>query len=290
MSHEVKLATLRMVVRILRSVSLRMQRLPHRQVDKGADGRGFVIHRGHRLPPTSMRGNMCGDAFRTDSFFYMSAVLEATKLAAKLGYAPGARVVDIGCGLGRLATGMLAEFGDAQYLGIDVQPEFVRWSRDNIERFHPSYRFIHMDMANELYNPAGSLDETALHLPIDDGWADIVYLWGVFTNMVPRHVESYVGEIRRILRPRGRCFLTAFVEDDVPDATVNPTSYVPYNCSDPLLVVRYSRDWLFSTFQRNGLEVEDFRYHGSMFPQQSEIYLAKGGTRLDAGRTPIGMH
>jgi SAM-dependent methyltransferase len=226
-----------------------------------------------------MRGKMCGDAFRTDSFFFLSAVLEATRFSARLGYTKSSRIVDIGCGLGRLATGLLAEFGDVPYLGIDANEDFVRWCRENIERYHPRFQFVHLDMANELYNPAGTLDGSELRLPVDDASADIVYLWGVFTNMVPEHVEAYIGEIGRILRSQGRCFLTACVEDDVPDVTINPTGYVPYDCDTPLAVVRFSRQWLFSIFERHGLRIEDFRYHGSMFPKQSEIYLAKADTQ-----------
>ena len=233
---------------------------------------------------------MCGDAFGFDSFFW-SAVLEATRFSARLGYTKSSRIVDIGCGLGRLATGMLVEFGDVQYLGIDANEDFVRWCGENIERYHPTFQFVHLDMANELYNPAGTLDGSELRLPVDDTSVDIVYLWGVFTNMVPEHVESYIGEIGRILRSQGRCFLTAFVEDDVPNATINPTGYVPYACNDPLLVVRFSRQWLFSTFQQHGLQVEDFRYHKSMFPKQSEIYLAKADTPLHrADRRRIGSN
>jgi len=218
---------------------------------------------------------MCGDAFPTDSFYFLSAVLEAKRIAARLGYRQGARIVDIGSGLGRIATGILAELGHADYLGIDANQDFVRWCQDHIEREHPSFRFVHLDMANALYNPAGTIDASALRLPVDDGSADIAYLWGVFTNMTPGDVESYVGEIGRILRPQGRCFLTACVEDDVPDVTINPRGYVPYACEEALTCVRYSRQWLFAAFQRHGLQVEEFRHHGSMFPKQSEIYLVK---------------
>jgi len=267
---------LQVAVKNLRSVGLRLERLAPRLEDKGAEARGYVLHRGYRLPPKSMRGRMCGDAFRTDSFFFLSAVLEATKFPDRLGYTNSSRVVDIGSGLGRLATGLLAEFGEVQYLGIDANEPFVRWCKENIEKQHPSFRFMHLDMANALYNPDGSFDGSQLRLPLEDNSADIVFLWGLYTNMKPDDVEAYNREIGRILRPQGRCFLTAFAEDDAPDVTINPANYVPYACDGPLTVVRYSKPWLFSSFQRHGLRLEDFRYHGSMFPKQSEIYLVKG--------------
>jgi SAM-dependent methyltransferase len=278
-SRRLRLLILEIVVRILRSLSLRVRRLPQVLEDRAAESRGFVLHRGYRLPPKSMRHRMCGDAFPFDSFFFLSAVLEATRLSARLGYTKSSRIVDIGCGLGRVATGMLAEFGDAKYLGIDANEDFVRWCGENIERYHPTFQFVHLDMANELYNPTGHLDGSELRLPVDDSSVDIAYLWGVFTNMAPEHVRAYIGEIGRILRSGGRCFLTAFVEDDVPDVTFNPTGYVPFHCNDPLLVVRFSRQWLFTIFPQHGLQVEDFRHHESMFPKQSEIYLAKADAR-----------
>jgi SAM-dependent methyltransferase len=269
---------LEIVVRILGLLPARVRRLPQLIEDRADESRGYLLHRGYRLPPRSMRDRMCGEAFRSDEFFLQSGVVEATRFPARLGYTKSSRIVDIGAGLGRLATGMLVEFGDVQYLGIDANADFVRWCNENIERYHPTFRFVHLDMANELYNPEGSVHGSELRLPVDDTWADIVYLWGVFTNMRPEDVESYIGEIRRILRSQGRCFLTAFVEDDVTNGTVNPTGYVPFDINAPLVVVRFSRQWLFSIFEQHGLQIEDFRYHGGMFPKQSEIYLVKADT------------
>jgi len=266
------------LARILRGVSLRTPGLARLHEDQEGEAKGYVLHRGCRLPPKSLRGKMCGDAFRTDSFYFLSAVLEAKKFPTRLGVTKGSTIVDIGSGLGRLATGLIAEVGEVQYLGIDANQEFVRWCRDHIESQHPGFRFVHLDMANDLYNPSGTITGSDLRLPVEDASADVVNLWGVFTNMVPEHVQAYVAEIARILRPGGRCFLTAFAEDDVPDVTVNPTDYVPYACDSPLTAVRYSKRWLFSTFGKHGLDVEEFRYHGTMFPKQSEIYLIRTGS------------
>src|SRR5687768_13975049 len=111
-----------MVLRILSHLPVRVRRLPQRLEDSGTESLGFVLHRGYRLPPRSMRRGMCGAAFRSDSFFFQSAVVEATRLPARLDYTKRSRIVDVGCGLGRLATGMLVEFGDGdvQYLGVDA--------------------------------------------------------------------------------------------------------------------------------------------------------------------------
>lgn len=268
---------LEFAAKLLRSISLRAPRVARLLDPADDEQQGFVVHRGCRLPTKSLRGKMCGDAFRTDSFYYLSAVLEARKFLPPPG-ATDYRIVDIGSGLGRLATGLLAEYGDGvQYVGIDANRDFVRWCSEHIERQHPNFRFVHLDMANAMYNPAGTITGTDLRLPVADASADVVNLWGVFTNMVPEHVQAYVAEIARILRPRGKCFLTAIVEEGGPDVAINPPGFVPDGCDTPLAAVRYSKQWMFATFEQHGLRVDEFRYHGTMFPKQSEIYLSKGG-------------
>ena len=87
---------------------------------------------------------MCGEAFRSDEFFLQSGVVETLRLV-KLGYTKSSKIVDIGSGLGRLATGMIWEFGDAPYLGLEVNPEFISWCQKHISTDHPSYQFVHLE-------------------------------------------------------------------------------------------------------------------------------------------------
>lgn len=89
--------------RALRSVVLRVQKPSDSYTDPSSES-DFVFYRRHRLPPKRMRAMMCGDAFQNEQFYFMSAVLEATKFTELLS-AKDALVVDIGSGLGRLATG-----------------------------------------------------------------------------------------------------------------------------------------------------------------------------------------
>ena len=236
--------------------------------------RDYYLYHSCVLPPRELRGRL-GVSFLADGFYLESGIAEARRLAARLAYSKSSLVVDIGCGLGRLATGMLWEFGDVQYFGIDSNPTFAEWCHEHIERNHPSFRFIHLDVVSELYNPTGKIDGDRIRLPLGDATADIVYLWGLFTNMGPEHVRIYVSEMSRIAREGSRIFLTAFVEENVPEVSFIPKGYVQYECVKPLQCVRYSKDFLFSIFSRYGLVVEEFRHHGGAFPSQSEVYLRK---------------
>jgi SAM-dependent methyltransferase len=237
--------------------------------------RSFELHRGHILPPRDLRRRMCGEAFQSNEFYVLSGVAEARRLVTRLSYTSADLVVDIGCGLGRLATGMLWEFGEAEYLGIDAHREFVEWGQKHIQRDHASFRFLHHDVVHEMYNQGGTLDGASIRLPVASGVADIVYLWGVFTSLPPEHVQIYAAEISRIARPGARVFLTAFVEDDVPEVSLSPADYAPFARRGPLHVVRYSKPYLLSMFERHGLVLEELRYHGGAFPYQSEIYLRR---------------
>jgi SAM-dependent methyltransferase len=244
-----------------------------------------ILYQGLSLPSPHLRRGM-GEAFRSNEFYLQSGVVEAKRLATKLGYTRTRRVIDIGCGPGRLATGMLWEYGEVDYLGLDANLEYTTWCRNHIERAHPSFRFVHIDVVNELYNPLGAIDGGNIRLPLADGEAEIIYLWGVFTNMCLEHVGAYTSEIGRIAAEGARVFLTAYVEENVPQVSFNPEGYGPFVYRVPLNVVRYSKEYLFALFRCNGLVVDEFRYHGGSFPCQSEIYLTKRAAPPRAPATP----
>ncbi len=245
--------------------------------------RDYVRFNGYRLPPPQMRDRMCGREYAADDRFLESGSAEARRLITNLACTPDSNVVEIGCGLGRLALGLIHERVDVQYWGFDANGRWIAWCKKHIERTHPSLRFIHIDVANELYNPNGRLIARDFRFPLADGHADIVYMWGVFTNMRLHDARIYIAEISRLVRDGGRVFLTAFVEKNVPAESINPRDYVDYECKLPLHVVRYDQDRLFSMFAAHGLTVEAFAHHRGTHCNQSEIYLRKiGGSHSTA--------
>ena len=236
-----------------------------------------------------MRNRMCGSEYASNDFFLDSGSAEARRLMTRLAYTGNSHVVEIGSGLGRLAIGLVREAGSVQYWGFDASEPWIAWCRKHIERSHPSFRFVHVNIENELYNPAGTTLGDDFRFPLADGHADIVYMWGVFTNMRLNDARIYISEISRLLRNGGRAFLTAFVEKNVEPESVNPVGYVDYECKVPLHVVRYAQDVLFSMFAEHGLTVEEFAYHGGTHCNQSEIYLRKVGGPVSSPRDQPSM-
>lgn len=237
--------------------------------------RDFVVYRGCVLPLPEMRSRMCGQDYTRDEFFFESAQADARRLVTRMGCNPASQVVDIGCGLGRLSIGLIHEVGSVHYWGFDVVKRWVRWCQRHVERTHRTFRFVNLGLRNDAYNPHGRAMTRTFRLPLPDAHADIIVLSGVFTNMRPEDMGIYVGEISRVLKDGGRVFLTAFVETDVPAASINPCGYVDYPLSIPLHVVRYEKGFLFRTFAEHGLRVDEFGYHRGVHCNQSELYLGK---------------
>jgi hypothetical protein len=92
--------------------------IPARKISRFLDDSERTVHQGYRIPPRRLRQFIGGDVFGCDDFYLQSTIVEAAKFSTTLGYTKSSRVVEVGCGCGRSATGLLAEFGDVDYFGL----------------------------------------------------------------------------------------------------------------------------------------------------------------------------
>jgi SAM-dependent methyltransferase len=223
------------------------------------------------LPPAHLR--LGGAHFRDDRTFVDSGREDALKLRTAFGLEASSSILDVGCGVGRLPIGLLAELGElGDYTGADVDDTSVHWCRTHIEAHHPNARFVRLDVANARYNRRGQPIDGSFRLPWDDGRFDVIFLYSVFSHMESEDVRAYLGEFRRLLRPDGGVFLTAFVEAGVPDIEVNPAGYGPLQWRGPLHCVRYSVAFLERMMSEAGFAIVA-NDHGTETDGQSAIYL-----------------
>lgn len=225
------------------------------------------------LPAKHLR--LCGQDFKSDEYFLDSARAEAERLIRRLGMTADSRVMDLGCGYGRLPIGILERIGEIRrYQGIDVMKRAIDWCNRYIHRQHPNFLFLHTDVSNRRYNPAGEEITSRFQLPFEAQSFDLIYLYSVFSHMEAPDVRIYLKEFHRLLPASGKVFLTAFVEENVPDATVNPEGYRGHKWSNALHCVRFNKNYFESLLQEHGFRVEHFLYeqetHG-----QSAYYLAR---------------
>lgn len=238
----------------------------------GWDARDAVQHRGFVLPPK--RSRLGGEHFKDDDAFLESGRREAERLTDRLDLSDETRLLDVGCGFGRLPVGLLAHVGEMRdYAGIDVNPACIHWCARHIERAHPGFRFRHIDIANPRYNPGGEAARNGLPLPFTDGAFDAIYLYSVFSHMVIEDVDLYLADFYRLLAPGGRAFLTAFVEDEVPEMSINPEGY-RRQWGGELHCVRYERTRFLERIRRHGFEMTELDYAAET-DGQSGLYLER---------------
>lgn len=184
------------------------------------------------------------------------------------GLRPGEAVLDIGCGIGRMALPLTQYLAPDHgcYEGIDVVANAIAWCSATITPVYPNFRFHHLDLANALYNPGGRLPAAAVALPFAAASFDFVILTSVLTHLLPEETAAYAVEIGRVLRPGGRCFLSLFLIEDTarqglrqdggrlrfdPDGSSGPSFHVAG--TPPASAVAYDEAWLTALFAGAGL-------------------------------------
>jgi SAM-dependent methyltransferase len=232
-----------------------------------------VKHAGAILPPLHLR--LCSSKMRDNEYFLRSAELEAERVVVRLRCAANDRVLDIGSGSGRLPIGLARRLPVLEYHGVDVLHRHVQWCSKWISSAYPSYQFSHLDVYSERYNRTGARADTTFRLPFQNDHFHIVYLYAVLTNMAVEDARIYLREIRRVAKPGARIFISAFVEDGVPDVSVNPDGYLGLSPQGPLHIVRYERTYFLSLLHESGLKVDAVERMGVDFDFLTAFYLSK---------------
>lgn len=161
------------------------------------------------LPPEEFRRLVCGE----DWLLFEEHGRGLVGMLREFGFlAAGARLLDIGCGCGRLPRFLLDE-PIAGYDGFDRHPGMIDWCRREFAPFADRFRFHHFDLASayeEIDGVSGSQTVEQFSFPFAAASFDSIVASSVFTHLGVEDVASYLGRIRDWLQPRGRAFVSVF--------------------------------------------------------------------------------
>ena len=126
------------------------------------------------------------------------------------------RVLDIGCGIGRVALGLTTVLSPAgSYEGFDVDARAIQWCTEHLSPRFPNFRFTHADVATARHNREG-MPAAEYCFPFDDANFDFAFATSVFTHLEMDAALRYFAEAHRVLRPGGIVLATVFLLDGTP--------------------------------------------------------------------------
>lgn len=181
------------------------------------------------------------------------------------------RVLDIGCGPGRMAIAVGEKLGwSNQYFGFDIFKEDIKFAQKAIARNRRNFKFKHLNIYNEHYNPKGRIAADKVKFPIKPGWFDFAFATSVFTHFFESDVRNYVHEAYSALRPGGIFLATFFLLPEDYDTAppklearfrfehkIAPHLRVLYR-NDPLKAIAYDIGWVLRIYGEAGFQ--DLRF------------------------------
>jgi SAM-dependent methyltransferase len=201
------------------------------------------------------------------------------------GLGPLERVLEIGCGVGRMAVPLTRYLQPpGRYDGVDIVAAGITWCQNAITPHYPAFAFHHLDLVHPLYNPTGTRATTEARLPFADGAFDFICLVSVLTHLGRDEVAHYAREISRLLAPGGRCFATAFLMNPPAREALrttggalrfDPSAPGPLwyaHPEAPMAAVAFDEDVLLELFLRVGLRRLRPAAYGHWSGRRTEVF------------------
>jgi len=186
-----------------------------------------------------------------------------------VGLQPTARVLEVGCGIGRMALGLSAYLArSASYTGLDVMPAALDIARATFQGRAETdrFRFRHLDVYNGWYNPYGAQRARDVELrQYTAGEVDFILMTSLLTHLFPEDAAHYLGQCRAVLAPDGAILTTAWIMDErTKAATRAGRSAIPFreldgywveSESNPEGALAHEEASLLAAIQAAGLQV-----------------------------------
>jgi ubiquinone/menaquinone biosynthesis C-methylase UbiE len=186
---------------------------------------------------------------------------------------PDYQVLDVGCGLGRLARA-LTEFLSAKgtYSGIDVNESSIDWCQANYVGYR-NFTFVHADVYNAHYNKDATTRADDYVFPFEGKRFDFIFSTSLFTHMLLDGADNYLKEMARVLRPGGAMWNTFMLLDEVSEPLIlwftpqRPNVALPHSVKGGRIALPHDPEALSGLYTervkeihaRHGLSVKEIR-------------------------------
>ena len=205
-----------------------------------------------RVRSNGVTNQLGGYRFVKEGSYLSHLLKEYANLASE------SKVLEIGCGCGRLAVPLASIIKNGNYNGMDIDRESLEACLRNKLLLSKNCEFQLMDIYNGAYNPAGCLADKDYKFPYTDASFDVIYMFSVFTHILPDGVTNYIKEISRLLKAGGRCLFSTFLMDYGFEGSHISFPYAHDSCrlyekSIPEKAVGYNLDFFDQLFISNDM-------------------------------------
>lgn len=170
------------------------------------------------FPPETYMRLVCGEVPDLLEKFTWAGKLLVKMLAEEGLISADSRLLDVGCGCGRVARYLLDK-PLKSYTGFDRHAGMIEWCIREIAPRDGRFKFGCFNIKSiytDVDQHEGDIDAASFRFPYDDHAFDTVLLASIFTHMPMAESVNYLKQLQRVVRPKGKVMLSVFYSQDKP--------------------------------------------------------------------------
>lgn len=168
----------------------------------------------HLVPPLNIRSTVGSKGIPWE--YVMVGERYGTYIKMLLDLKHSDRVLDIGCGCGRITRTLWNYIKPpGEYVGYDCHMLLLGWCKANFVT-KTNFSFDLFDIHNVTYNPRGKVQLKDFELPYPDGYFNKAFSISIFTHIIPPY-DDYPEKIARVIAKGGLFMPSFFFQENEPD-------------------------------------------------------------------------